>query len=194
MDAPRPSESDHQPGTRIRRVNWSEDLELVRRRFTEYREWLADHRDPCRSADSAALTGLSQVDRQIKKLPGAYGPPRGDVLLAFKGGELAACGALRELDPKVGEIKRLYVRADHRGPGFGLRLTRALLERARDLGYQRVRVDTLPSMAAAIGFYQELGFTPIPAYWPHPASGALFFEYELGHRARRTRGDRGSTG
>jgi ribosomal protein S18 acetylase RimI-like enzyme len=92
---------------------------------------------------------------------------------------VVACGALRDLGSKVGEIKRVYVRADHRGPGFGPRLTRALLGRARELGYERVRVDTLPSMFAAIQFYQKMGFKPIPAYWPHPVPGALFFEYKV---------------
>ena len=72
------------------------------------------------------------------------------------------------------------MREDHRGPGFGPRLTRALLKRARELGYERVRVDTLPTMAAANQFYPEMGFKPIPAYWDHPVRGALFFEYKLG--------------
>jgi len=92
---------------------------------------------------------------------------------------VVACGALRRLGPKVAEIKRIYVRADHRGPGFGPRLTRALLDRAKELRYERVRVDTLPTMTAAIQFYQEMGFDPIPAYWPHPVPGALFFEYRV---------------
>jgi GNAT superfamily N-acetyltransferase len=73
----------------------------------------------------------------------------------------------------------LYVREDHRGGEFGRRLTGALIDRARELGYRRVRADTLPSMRAAIQFYQELGFDPIPAYWPHPVPGALFFEYKV---------------
>ena len=90
-----------------------------------------------------------------------------------------ACGALRELAPKIAEIKRIYVRADHRGPGFGPRLTQALLDRAQELGYERVRVDTLPTMTAAIQFYQAMGFAPTTPYWPHPASGALFFEYRF---------------
>jgi hypothetical protein len=42
-----------------------------------------------------------------------------------------------------------------------------------------VRVDTLPTMTAAIEFYQEMGFKPIPPYWPHPVPGALFFEYRV---------------
>ncbi|MGA7861542.1 MAG: GNAT family N-acetyltransferase [Thermoplasmata archaeon] len=124
--------------------------------------------------------GFGQIDKQIAELPGSYGPPRGEIILAFAKKAVVACGALRELKPKVAEIKRIYVRADHRGLGFGPRLTRALLRRARELGYERVRVDTLPTMYAAIQFYQELGFAPIPAYWDHPVSGALFFEYKVG--------------
>ena len=164
--------------TVLRRVDWSEDLETVRRLFREYRDWLANHTPAITDSASNVPIGLAQFDRVIAQLPGAYGPPRGDVILAFKHSELAACGALREWEPMVGEIKRIYVRADHRGPGFGPILTGALLDRARELGYKRVRVYTLPTMAAAIQFYQEMGFKPIPAYWPHPVPGALFFEWK----------------
>jgi len=172
------------PGTTLRRVDWSKDLETVRRLFQEYRDWLAAHRDSAASADARVRLGLAQVDEQISGLPGTYAPPRGDIVLAFAGGDLAACGALRGLEPQVAEIKRVYVRADHRGPVFGPRLTRPLLARAVELGFERVRVDTLPSMSAAIQFYQEMGFVPIPAYWPHPVAGALFFEYRCGPRDR----------
>ncbi|MFZ0830122.1 MAG: GNAT family N-acetyltransferase [Thermoplasmata archaeon] len=169
-------------GTSLRRVNWSKDADTVRRLFQDYRQWLANHRDTAAAADSRVRMGLAQIDTQIAELPRSYGPPRGEIILAFAKKAVVACGALRELKPKVAEIKRIYVRADHRGPGFGPRLTRALLRRARELGYERVRVDTLPSMYAAIQFYQELGFAPIPAYWDHPVSGALFFECKVGKR------------
>jgi ribosomal protein S18 acetylase RimI-like enzyme len=177
-------------GTTLRRVNWPKDLTTVHRLFRDYRQWLADHEDPAASDRPGGKAGLELIDQQIVELPGAYGPPRGDVILAFARKAVVACGALRGLEPKVGEIKRIYVRADHRGPGFGPRLTRALLRRARALGYERVRVDTLPTMTAAIQFYQELGFKPIPAYWPHPVPGAWFFEVHLGKpsRAPRRRG------
>ncbi|HKN07352.1 MAG TPA: GNAT family N-acetyltransferase [Thermoplasmata archaeon] len=158
-------------------MNWSKDIGTVRRLFQDYRQWLADHRD---TAASDVKMGLGQIDKQIAELPGTYGPPGGEIILAFAQQAVVACGALRELEPRLGEIKRIYVRADHRGPGFGPRLTHALLNRARELGYERVRVDTLPTMTAAIQFYQEMGFEPIPAYWPHPVLGALFFEYRVG--------------
>jgi ribosomal protein S18 acetylase RimI-like enzyme len=185
MELPGKSDLANHPDTKLRRVNWSKDLATVRRLFQDYRQWLADHSDSTPAARTRVQIGLTQVDRLIAELPGAYDHPRGEVILAFARGSVVACGALRELEPKVGEIKRVYVRADHRGPGFGPRLTRALLHRARELGYERVRVDTLPTMAAAIQFYPEMGFEPVPAYWPHPVTGALFFEYAL-RKPKRT--------
>ncbi|HZY70204.1 MAG TPA: GNAT family N-acetyltransferase [Thermoplasmata archaeon] len=129
--------------------------------------------------------GLEMVDRLISGLPGAYGPPQGDVLLWFDHDDVVACGALRELGPKVGEIKRISVRSDYRGKEFGPVFVRALIDRARELGYARLRVDTLPTMQAAIEFYQESGFRPAPSFWPHPVAGALFFEFEVGTSAGR---------
>ncbi len=177
-------------GTRLRRVNWPEEIETVRRLFLDYRQWLAKHEETSHSVDPRRKAGLRQIDDQIAGLPGEYGPPRGEVILAFAKKALVACGALRELEPKVGEIKRIYVRADHRGPGFGPRLTRALLRRARELGYERIRVDTLPSMFAANQFYPAMGFEPIAPYWPHPVAGALFFEYRLGKSRSSRRASR----
>ncbi len=124
-------------------------------------------------------SGLSLIDRLVDELPGAYGPPRGEVQLWSHESSLVACGALRELEPRVGEIKRIFVRPDFRGKQFGPVFVRALLDRARELGYERLKVDTLPSMQAAIEFYQELGFRPTSPFWPHPVAGALYFEREL---------------
>jgi GNAT superfamily N-acetyltransferase len=179
MGAPEQPEADSHPDTTLRSVNWSRDLETVRRLFQDYRDWLADHSEAPHRSDSTIPPGVREVDTEIAGLPGVYGPPRGEVIFAFKHEELVACGALRELQPRIGEIRRIYVRPDHRGKGFGPRLTGALLDRACELGYERVRVDTLPTMAAAVEFYQEMGFKSIPAYWSHPVPGALFFEYEV---------------
>lgn len=168
------------PQASVRRVNWPEDVEVVRGLFQEYRQWLADHQDTSKLAESRVRAGLALVDRLVADLPGAYGPPVGEVLLWRVEGHVVACGGLRELEAGVGEIKRIYVRPDHRGKEFGGPYVGALVDRARELGYRRLRVDTLPSMTAAIEFYQEAGFRPIASYWSHPVAGALFFEKEIG--------------
>ena len=167
------------PKASFRAADWSEDIDTVRRLFQEYRAWLADHQDPSTLSESRVRSGLALVDKLVAELPGAYGPPRGEILLWFEGDGLVACGALRELEPKIGEIKRIYVRSDYRGKVFGVPFVRALMDRARELGYERLRADTLPSMSAAIEFYQELGFRRIAAFWPHPVADALFFEREI---------------
>lgn len=179
MDVPEQGDREAPPKSGLRRVRWPEELETVRRLFEEYRRWLADHQESTAEAAPRARAGLAVIDRLIRDLPGAYEPPRGDVLLWWENDEVVVCGALRELEPKVGEIKRLHVRTDYRGREFGPVFVRALVDRARELGFTRVRADVLSSMVDAIAFYPEMGFRPIPAYWPHPAPGALFFERAL---------------
>jgi len=193
MAVPGQSESDSHPDTIFRRVNWSEDLETVRQLLQDYRQWLADHVVAAVGTDSTLPVGLGMIDKEIADLPGVYGPPRGEIILAFEHEALVACGALHELEPRIGEIRRVYVRADHRGKGFGPRLTGALIARARELEYDRLRVDTLPTMDAAIQFYQEMGFRPIPAYWPHPVRGTLFFECDISNRGSTERPGRTPT-
>lgn len=168
------------PELQVRRVEWPKDLELVRGLFKDYRTWIADHAEPGEKSAPRVKAGLADLDSIIGSLPGAYDSPRGEVLLWFKGDVLIACGALRELEPNVGELKRVYIRPDYRGEGFGKPFIQALMLRSRGLGYQRLRSYALGSMAGAHDFYQELGFSPIPAYWPHPASGVVFFERVLG--------------
>ena len=165
-----------QPRTSIRKIVWRADLDTVRTLFQGYRQWLADHQDPSPGSESRVRAGLALVDQLIAGLPGPYGPPRGEILLWTEGESIIACGALREIEPKVGEIKRIYIREDYRGKEFGSPFVRSLVDLARALGYERLRADTLQSMYAAIEFYQELGFRPIPAFWPHPVAGARFFE------------------
>lgn len=117
--------------------------------------------------------------QELDGLPGDYARPTGRLFIAFDGEAPAGCGALRRLEENVCEMKRLYVRPSYRGRGIGGNLIAALLNAAREIGYARMRLDTLPSMTQAIALYRALGLREIPPYRVNPVPGALFFECDL---------------
>lgn len=149
-------------------VQSEKDVTQARELFEEYAAWLEI--DLC----------FQNFDRELAGLPGEYTPPSGRLLLAFVDGQLAGCVALRKIDEGVCEMKRLFVRPHFRGKGLGLKLTEAIIEEGRRIGYHRVRLDTLPpKMQTAVGVYRSLGFKEIDPYYKNPVAGAMFMELGL---------------
>lgn len=120
-------------------------------------------------------------DDELKNLPGDYSRPSGDLLLAIVAGRPAGCAALRRIDARTGELKRLYACPEFRGQGVGRLLTLGIIESAREAGYQRLRLDTVGSMTEARALYQSLGFYIIEPYRVNPAGagGAICMELSL---------------
>ena len=116
---------------------------------------------------------------ELRALPGPYSPPAGALLIAQAGEAIAGCVALRSLDRHTGEMKRLYVRPDHRSGGLGERLVQAVIDAACAAGYRELRLDTLPTMTAAQGLYRRLGFLEIPPYGDKALPGTRFFARPL---------------
>lgn len=121
-------------------------------------------------------------DEELATLPGKYAPPAGELLLA-RGHDGAAlgCVALRPLDePGICEMKRLYVRDAARGQGLGQALIAAIIAAAEARGYSEMRLDSLPSMTAAVALYRRFGFAEIPAYCFNPVASTLYLARRLG--------------
>lgn len=152
----------------IRQVEDKEDVQQARELFREYEAWLA--LDLC----------FQNFEKELAELPGAYAPPTGRLLLAFENDQLAGCIALRKLGDGVCEMKRLFLRPQFHGQGRGRELAERIVSEARDAGYERMRLDTLPEqMGKAIALYRSLGFKEIAPYYDNPVAGALFMELVL---------------
>lgn len=116
---------------------------------------------------------------ELAALPSPYVPPHGALFIARINDETAGCVALRRIDEQTGEMKRLYVRPAFRSWGLGRYLIGETIRAARRAGYTMLRLDTLPSMAAAQGLYRSLGFSEIPAYNSTHLPGTRFYELRL---------------
>ena len=145
-----------------------EDIADVRRLFRAYADWLEV--DLC----------FQGFERELAELPGCYAPPAGRLLIARVGGDVVGCVGLRPLEASVCEMKRLWVEPGFAGYGVGRALAEAIVAAARQIGYRRMRLDTIPArMPAAQHLYAALGFRQIPAYYDNPLAGVVMLELEL---------------
>ncbi len=172
----------------IREADGAADLAATRRLFEEYAESLGFD------------LGFQGFAAELASLPGDYAPPAGCLLLAFDppvfdptaidplvldptaappSERAAGCVALRRIEPGLCEMKRLYVRLAFRGRGGGRLLAEAVIAAARARRYQRMRLDTVPSMQAARALYTDLGFHDIAPYRYNPIPGTAFMELDL---------------
>jgi ribosomal protein S18 acetylase RimI-like enzyme len=153
---------------KLKPVESEEEVKQARRLFEEY------------GASLGFSLCFQNFDKELTELPGDYAPPHGRLLLAMENDQVAGCIALRKIGDGIGEMKRLYVRPEFRGQGLGRTLTETIIETARDLGYQRLRLDTLPGkMDQAIAMYRSLGFKDIERYYNNPYEAAAFMELSL---------------
>ncbi len=144
-------------------------VEEARRLFIEYSERLG--LDLC----------FQNFEKELSELPGKYAPPEGRLFLAVFDESIAGCIGLRKInDDRTCEMKRLYVRPEFRGLGIGKAMALKLIEEARVIGYERMRLDTLPAqMSEAIKMYRAFGFREIDPYYHNPVEGAMFMELTL---------------
>lgn len=150
-----------------------EEVQRARELFEEYAAWLEIN------------LCFQYFEKELADLPGEYAPPGGRLFLAIENDEIAGCVALRKIaggttGASVCEMKRLYVRPAFRGTGLGRTLAETIIRAAREIGYVRMRLDTLPGkMDRAIAMYRSLGFKTIEPYYDNPVEGVAFMELRL---------------
>ena len=122
---------------------------------------------------------FQQFEEELAALPGAYAPPDGCLLLAAWSDKNAGCVALHKLDDGVCEMKRLFVAPEFQGQGIGIRLILEAIRRAREMSYQHMRLDTLPTMTKAIALYESLGFVDMASYGRNVVAGVRYMQLDL---------------
>ena len=146
-----------------------EQIETARKLFREYETWIE------------LQLCFQGFDEEVANLPGKYAAARrGRLFLAFADEKLAGCIALRKLEDGICEMKRLFVKDDFRGQKIGIALIEKVIEEAREIGYEKMRLDTYPpKMGKAVQLYESYGFHEIPAYYENPYGDTLFMEKDL---------------
>ncbi|NQU44243.1 GNAT family N-acetyltransferase [bacterium] len=148
-------------------VRIPEDLETVCALFREYAGFLGH--DLC----------FQDFEKELAELPGDYGPPEGCLLIAWMEHQPVGCVALRPFSANACEMKRLYLRPEGRGKGYGRLLAERIVEEARRIGYERMALDTVESLESAVRLYEKMGFRRIPPYRHNPLPDPVFMELDL---------------
>lgn len=137
-----------------------EDISKVRELFWEYLQWANGRVNEEFNVDFDIEAMLEEGMEGLE----IYFPPDGRLILVSEADEAVGLGCLKEIRDDIGEIKRMYIRPEFRGRGFGRRLLQTLLSEAKDIGYSEVRLDSARFMHAAHSLYRSEGFKQIDPY------------------------------
>ncbi|KAF2450147.1 GNAT family acetyltransferase [Karstenula rhodostoma CBS 690.94] len=124
---------------------------------------------------------------ELSQLPGKYAAEKGGTLFLAHAADaslpkVVGCVAVRAFSPPdTCELKRLYIVPEARGMGAAQRLMDAAIEKARELGYDHMLLDTLASMMAARKLYARYGFAEVDKYYDNPIAGTVFMRAALKH-------------
>ena len=114
--------------------------------------------------------------KELETMDVQYNKPEGGLLLVYVNDNPIACAAVRKSDEGTAELKRMYVRSAYRGHRIGVELLKRSLSMAKDIGYKKIRLDTLENMVKAQELYKSFGFYIIPPYRFNPIPGTVYME------------------
>jgi ribosomal protein S18 acetylase RimI-like enzyme len=123
---------------------------------------------------------FQNFNKELETLHSQYSRPSGMIVIAFNETQTPlGCFGIRKFEGAICELKRMYLRKEARGLGMGSILLQRAIEIGKELGYEKMRLDTLPSMNTAIKLYKKAGFYEIEPYRFNPVEGTKYFEIML---------------
>jgi len=147
--------------------NSKEEFAIARIITQDYLKWLGMNLD------------FQNTKKEFQVFETMYGKPGGCFIYATINGAIAGGVAIRKLDAKICEMKRLFVYSSSQGKGLGQILCEKIILIARELGYSKMRLDTVAKLKSAISLYEKIGFYEIEAYCPNPNPTVKYMELEI---------------
>ena len=126
-------------------VSECNEFGIVRELFIEYSK--------IKGAESCFVSFGNELDHLESFYSG------GALLVGYENSTPVGCIAIRKIDEKTCEAKRLFIKPEYRGKGYARILLESMLSKARELGFVTVSLTTKPSvMPVAYGLYGRMGF------------------------------------
>lgn len=123
---------------------------------------------------------FQNFEEELKNIKAQYSRPYGIIILAQETGKKpVGCVGIRKLEGDICELKRMYIKKEGRGQGIGKAMLKKAIEIAQELGYTKIRLDTLPAMKSAIKLYENERFYQIEPYRYNSIKGAEYYEKSI---------------
>lgn len=148
--------------------------EEIKELFSMYTDMLVEG-DP----EFKKFLEIQRYDDELENPEEKYGMPEGRLYLAYMEDKIAGCIGLRKLDDKRCELKRLYVKEEFRGRHIAKQLVGVIIDDARQIGYEKLLLDTLPFLTTALKMYEELGFYETERYNDSPLDTSIYLALDL---------------
>jgi GNAT superfamily N-acetyltransferase len=124
------------------------------------------HRDKFRQLNEAWISRyfkLEEPDRRALNDPEGYIIDKGGfIFMALYDGNVAGACALIKIDEEVVELAKMAVDDNVQGKGIGYALGKACIDKAREMGFEKIELLSNTKLKPAIHLYRKLGFVEVP--------------------------------
>jgi ribosomal protein S18 acetylase RimI-like enzyme len=147
-----------------KKLETQEEILMAKNLILEYIQWL--------DTDLA----FQNIEDELKNFPQKYEPPEGEFIIAKDSDAVIGCVAIKKLENRICEMKRLFVKDEYKSMGIGKKLVERIIEESKIKNYKKMRLDTLQTMEAALNLYYKNGFYEIEGYYHNPNEGVVYLE------------------
>lgn len=151
-----------------------DDSKEIKELFLEYTKMLIE-----KEPSMEEYLKLQSYDSEIEHLNDKYGLPYGRLYIAKFDNEIVGCIALRKIDDKNCEMKRLFVKPEFRGNNIANELINTIIDDTKVIGYKYMLLDILPFLKSAIHLYKKVGFYEIDSYNNSLVKSSIFMKLDL---------------